>query len=92
MEKSKKPSGAYWVIDVPGGWGVTACVEGEKGHHPVPDYGPYPGKAGQHRAQGIVDRLNEQLGHGPCDTAGHRLSVRRVVGSTMGERAPDALR
>ena len=62
MKKQKKKS-AYWVVDVPGGWGIACCVEGESGYHPVGDYGPYAGPEGEKRAQGIVDRLNERLGH-----------------------------
>jgi len=83
MSKKKRLTTAYWLVDVPGGWGVTCVVEGESGHHPVADYGPYPGRAGKVRAQGIVDRLNERLGHGPHEMAGHKLAVRRIVGSTM---------
>lgn len=69
----KKPGTAYAVVDLPGGWGVGCCVEGEKGYHPVPDYGPYDD---DDRAQGIVDRLNKRLG---LDS----VAVRRIVGSTM---------
>jgi len=65
------------------GWSVACCVEGESGFHPVPDYGPYAGDEGQKRAQGIVDRLNERLGHGPPDSVGHKRAVRRIVRSTM---------
>ena len=82
--KAKKLTTAYWVVDVPGGWGVGCCVEGEKGYHPVPDYGPYKGKKGRAHTRGIVDRLNERLGHGPADTYGHIASVRHIVASTMG--------
>jgi hypothetical protein len=81
MKKQKKS--AYWVVDVHGGWGVACCVEAESGYHPVDGYGPYAGDEGQKHAQGIVDRLNERLGHGPPDSAGHKLAVRRIVGSTM---------
>ncbi len=83
MKKNKRLTTAYWVVDVPGGWGVACVVEGEEGYHPVADYGPYKGTKGEKHAQGIVDRLNERLGHGPADTAGHKLAVRRIVGSTM---------
>ena len=76
----KKKKTAYWVVDVPGGWGVACVVEGENGYHPVDDYGPYAEEA---KAQGVVDRLNERLGHGPSDSAGHKRTVRRIVGSTM---------
>ncbi len=71
MKKQKRR--AYWVVDVPGGWGIACCVEGKHGYHPVDDYGPYENEA---RAKGIVDRLNKQLGLGP-------VAVRRIVGSTM---------
>ncbi len=81
MNKRKKS--AYWVVDVPGGWGIACCVEGEGGYHPVDDYGPYAGAEGEKRAQGIVDRLNERLGYGPSNTFGHKRVVRRIVGSTM---------
>lgn len=71
MKKQKKI--AYWVVDVPGGWGVGCVVEGENGYHPVEEYGPYVDET---RAQGVVDRLNKRLGLGP-------VGVRRIVGSTM---------
>jgi hypothetical protein len=87
-KKVKKLTTAYWVVDVPGGWGVACCVEGERGYHPVDDYGPYKGKKGKLHAEGIVGRLNERLGHGPAGTYGHITSVRRVVGSTMSEPKP----
>jgi hypothetical protein len=53
------PKSAYWVVDVPGGWGVAAVVQGEEGYHPVPDYGPYED---ERRAQVTVDSLNARLG------------------------------
>ena len=52
---------AYHVVDVPGGWGVALCVLNSPGYLPVEDYGPY---AEEDRAQGVVDRLNENLGLG----------------------------
>lgn len=73
MAKSKVARTAYALVEVPGGWGVAACVQGEKGYHPVPDYGPYKEES---RAQGVVDRLNARLG---CSRAQARL----IVHSTM---------
>lgn len=87
----KKNAVAYAVVDMPGGWGVGACREGEKGYHPVPAYGPYEGDNGETRAQGIVDRLNERAGHGPHETFGHKRAVRRIVGSTMPKSMPSAV-
>ena len=68
-----KPRTAYHVVDVPGGWGVAACVENEPGYHPVPDYGPYEDDA---RAQNIVNALNTRLGIS-------KDLAHRIVRSTM---------
>ena len=69
-----KPSAAYVLIDVSsGGYGVACCVEGEKGYHPVPDYGPY---MDEKHTQGVVDRLNERLGVSKDE-------AHRIVLSTM---------
>ena len=81
--KAKRLTTAYWVVNVTGGWGVGCVVETEPGYHPVDDYGPYNGREGKARAQGIVDRLNERLGHGEVGTYGHLASVRAVVGASM---------
>lgn len=42
-------------------WGVCICVENEPGYHPVPEYGPYVGRAGLLHAEGVARRLNERL-------------------------------
>jgi hypothetical protein len=64
---------AYVVVEVVGGWGVAACVRGEDGYHPVPEYGPY---ATDGEARGVVDRLNERLGVSARDAA-------IIIASTM---------
>ena len=69
----KQKKSAYTVVDVPGGWGVACCVEGERGYHPVDEYGPYQN---EETAKIVVDRLNKRLELGP-------VGVRRIVGSTM---------
>lgn len=69
---------AYHTVDVAGGWGVTICVEGEAGHRPIKDYGPYVGRAGLLHAEGIVRRLNERLGLDEKTAA-------LIVASTMGK-------
>ena len=69
----KQKKSAYWVVDVSGGWGVACCVEGERGYHPVDEYGPYQN---EETAKIVVDRLNKRLELGP-------VGVRRIVGSTM---------
>ena len=68
-----KRRSCYWVVDVPGGWGVACVVEGERGYHPVEEYGPYTIEA---HAQGVVDRLNARMGIDP-------VRARRIVASTM---------
>lgn len=69
----KKPRTAYHAVDVPGGWGVAACVENEPGYHPVSDYGPYTEES---RAQSIVNALNARLGIS-------KELAHRIVCSTM---------
>lgn len=64
---------AYWVVDMPGGWGVGCCVEGTLGYRPVPEYGPYKDEA---RAQATVANLNKRAGVS-------NARARRIVRSTM---------
>ncbi len=70
--KKKAKRTAYTVVDMEGGWGVGACVEGQNGYHPVEEYGPYT----EVRAQQVVNKLNGRLGLAP-------KAIRDIVCSTM---------
>jgi hypothetical protein len=70
---SKTPRSAYALIDDIDSWSIGACVEGEPGYHPVPEYKPFKNRS---HMQLIVDRLNERLGLS-------KVTASKIVHSTM---------
>lgn len=83
MRKGTTKRVAYTTVEVSHGrFGIACCVEGEKGYHPVPDYGPYDDEK---RAELIARNLNTRLAHVTPKEA------LRIVLSTM-KRAPSRRR